>query len=451
MCAYHGINQDDTHVNGQWTPAVETTSISLEVVTDVVQTVNNPKATSSPCMDSVAWRKYQDADPSLSRCFPYLLRGKPPTCKELKNEPPDATRLLYQWDRLVLHNSVLYRRVTIDQQDVTQLVIPFQWRDRVLRGLHDDVGHLGRDKTLETVRRRFYWPSMTRDIDWYVSWCERCIRRKAPDPTRAPMIPIKTTEPLELLAMDFLQLEKGKGGFENVLVVTDSFTKFSWAFATRSQKANLVARILWHNILANYGFPRRLHSDQGRDFESKVIRQLCKLAGIQKTRTTPYHSQGNRQTERFNKTLLHMLGTLDEEKKQAWPEYLTPMVHAYNSSKHATTDYTPFCLMFGRHPRLPNDVALAVNPEDPKQVTTAVYVKNLRRRLEFAYERVSRNMTKAASTNKKYYDKRARDTCLEPGDRVLVKNLSVRGKQKLKDRWERDCHRVVRRIQGLLV
>ena len=155
MCAYHGINQDDTHVNGQWTPAVETTSISLEVVTDVVQTVNNPKATSSPCMDSVAWRKYQDADPSLSRCFPYLLRGKPPTCKELKNEPPDATRLLYQWDRLVLHNSVLYRRVTIDQQDVTQLVIPFQWRDRILRGLHDDMGHLGRDKTLETVFRRF--------------------------------------------------------------------------------------------------------------------------------------------------------------------------------------------------------------------------------------------------------------------------------------------------------
>ena len=76
-----------------------------------------------------------------------------------------------------------------------------------------------------------------------------------------------------------------------------------------------------------------------------------------------------------------MLGTLDEEKKQAWPEYLTPMVHAYNSSKHAATGYTPFCLMFGRHPRLPIDIALTVNSEDPKQVMTAVYVKKLRRRL----------------------------------------------------------------------
>ena len=133
------------------------------------------------------------------------------------------------------------------------------------------------------------------------------------------MVPIKMTEPLELLAMDFLQLEKGKGGYENVLVVTDSFMKFIWAFATRSQKANVVARILWDNILANYGFPQHLHSDQGRDFESKVIKQLCKFVGIQKTRMTPYHPRGNRQMERFNKTLLHMLGTLDEEKsKPGW-------------------------------------------------------------------------------------------------------------------------------------
>ena len=127
------------------------------------------------------------------------------------------------------------------------------------------------------------------------------------------------------------------------------------------------------------------------------------------------------------------------------------MVHAYNSSKHATTGYTPFYLMFGRHPWLPIDVTLAVNPEDPEQVTTAVYVKNLLRQLEFAYERVYRNMAKAASTNKKYYDKQARDTCLEPGDRVIVKNLRIWGEQNLKDQWERDCNWVIRRIHRLPV
>jgi transposase InsO family protein len=117
---------------------------------------------------------------------------------------------------------------------------------------------------------------------------------------------------MELLAIDFLSIEKGKGGCEDVLVVTDSFTKYSWAFPTRNQKATTVAKVLWENVFVHYGLPRRLHSDQGRDFESKLIGDICRVAGIKKTRTTPYHPQGNGQTDRFNRTLLGMLGTLSE-------------------------------------------------------------------------------------------------------------------------------------------
>ena len=120
---------------------------------------------------------------------------------------------------------------------------------------------------------------------------------------------------MELLAMNFLSTEKGKAGFENVLVVTDSFTKYAWASPTRNQKATTVAKLLCEKVLANYGFPQRLHSDQGKDFDSRLIKELCKVANIEKTRTTPYHPQGNGQTERFNRTLLGMLGSLDAEKK----------------------------------------------------------------------------------------------------------------------------------------
>ena len=143
-----------------------------------------------------------------------------------------------------------------------------------------------------------------------------------------------------------------------MLVVTDSLTKYSWAFPKRNQQASTVAKLLWEKILVHFGFPQRLHSDQGHDFESRIIKDLCKVAGIEKPRTTPYHPQGNGQTERFNRTLLGMLGTLDDDQKCEWPEHVAPLVYAYNCTKHSSTGYSPYFLMFGRCPRLPIDLTL---------------------------------------------------------------------------------------------
>ena len=144
------------------------------------------------------------------------------------------------------------------------------------------------------------------------------------------MVPILAREPMELLAINFLSLEKGKGCFKHVLVVTDSFMKYSWAFPTRNQQASTVAKLLFEKILVDFRFPQRLHSDQRCDFESRIIKDLCKVAGIEKPRTTAYHLQGNGQTERFNRTLLGMVGNLDAQEKNDWPEYAQPLVHAYN-------------------------------------------------------------------------------------------------------------------------
>lgn len=130
---------------------------------------------------------------------------------------------------------------------------------------------------------------MAIDVERKVKTCGRCVRRKAQPERAAPLVNINTTRPLELLCLDFLSLEPDRSGTKDILVITDHFTKFAVAIPTPNQKARTVAKCLWENFMVPYGIPEKLHSDQGPDFESRTIKELCQVAGIHKVRMTPYH------------------------------------------------------------------------------------------------------------------------------------------------------------------
>ena len=104
--------------------------------------------------------------------------------------------------------------------------------------------------------------------------------------------------------------------YENVLVITDHFTRYAQAFPSKTQTPLATAKLLWNNFILHYGFPEKIITDQGRNFEGELIGHLCQLAGVQKLRTSPYHPQTNGQCERFNGTPLNMLGTLTPEQKK---------------------------------------------------------------------------------------------------------------------------------------
>ena len=152
-----------------------------------------------------------------------------------------------------------------------------------------------------------------------------------------------------------------------------------------------------------------------------------------------------------NRTLLGMLGTLDCDKKSNWPDYVASLVHAYNCTKHASTGYAPYFLMYGRSPRLPIDVTLGLPTKTEDTRPYAAYAENLRARLAHAYRLASRGSGAKAAANKRQYDAKARDATLQPGDRVLARNLSNRGKHKVQDRWEDIPYIVLRRAGELPV
>ena len=291
---------------------------------------------------------------------------------------------------------------------------------------------------------------MAVDVEKKVKTCGRCVRRKALPEKAAPLVNINTTRPLELLCMDFLSLEPDSSGTKDILVMTDHFTKFAVAIPTPNQKARTVAKCLWDHFIVHYGFPERLHSDQGPDFESHMIKELCQVASIHKVRTTPYHPRGN-PVERFNRTLLGMLGTLKNQEKSRWREYVKPLVHAYNCTRNEVTGFTPYELMFGRHPRLPVDLAFGLPVRGGQHKSHSQYVQTLKSRLQESYKIATTNAAKTANRNKTRYDRRVTVSDLGVGDRVLIRNVRLRGKHKLSDKWEAIVHVVVSRAGTLPV
>lgn len=400
-----------------------------------------------PHLSEEALAAQQRADPELKVVLEYLESGEKPLGRKLQS--PNMAMWMREWNKFEVKNGVLYRKRMDQGRVLRQLVLPKNLREMVLTSLHDDMGHLGLERTLDLLRYRFYWPKMADAVERKIKTCERCIRRKSPPQRAAPLVNIQTSRPMELVCMDFLSVEPDSSNAKDILVITDHFTKYAIAIPTKDQKARTVARCLWDNFLLHYGFPEKLHSDQGPDFESRTIQELCKVAGIRKVRTTPYHPRGN-PVERFNRTLLQMLGTLENDKKAHWKEFVKPLVHAYNCTKNDVTGYSPYEMMFGRQPRLPVDLAFGLPVNDSFQ-SHSQYVKSLKDRLEESYQLATRNAMKVAERNKRRFDRNVVASALDVGDRVLVRNVRLRGKHKIADKWEPDVYVVLTKSSGIPV
>ena len=138
----------------------------------------------------------------------------------------------------------------------------------------------------------------------------------------APLYSITTTEPFELVSIDFVHLEESSGGYQYILTVVDNFFRYLKCYATRNNKAVTAAHHLFNDYFARFGMPKHILHDQGKQFENNLFKELNKLCRIDRLKTTPSRPMGNSQGERMNSIILSLLITLDESQKSKWKDQL---------------------------------------------------------------------------------------------------------------------------------
>ena len=302
---------------------------------------------------------------------------------------------------------------------------------QVLCALHNDpsAGHLGVSKTLEKVQRKFYWHGMREDAEMRVRRCAPCAVVNDPCKLpKAPFINIKAGHPLRRVAIDIVgPTPRSTSGHDWLLVVSDHFTKFAQAFPVRNTSAVTLAKKVMDAVSGASRVCILIREPMWMELYSKN----CDLIDAAKTRTTPYHPQGDGQVERLNKSLVKILSKLISNHRRDWADF------AYNTSVYESTGFTPYRLMFGREAILPLDALLRfeTTPSQGSTQTCSDYVVQQKQQLKETEQIVRENLKRAQKSQKAYYDTKCHGQRFRVGDRVWYRNRTRMRRNKFLKPW----------------
>ena len=358
--------------------------------------------------------------------------------QSLPENDKQAKFIVSEANQYVLRDGIMYHifqpRMKHKDKDntdqlVLQLALPEEKRSEVLKAYHDCLaggGHFGVTKTFGSIRLKYWWPKMYQEIQNYVQNCDICQRIKT-DRHRlpAPLHPLPVEETFSRVHIDILcSLPKTKEGFQYILVIVDSFSKWCESFPMQTQEATEVALILYNEIFTRFGAPRCIVSDRGRQFMSKLVKALCEMFRVTRHYTSSYHPQTNATVERVNSTLSQTLRAYVRKDQSNWPSLLPSIMMAFRSTPCTEShQFTPYHLLFGKEMNLPIDTTLIPKPtlgQNAKQ-----YFDQLLEKLKVSQEIATKNMEVAREKAKIRHDVRSQEPTFQLNDLVLLKSVRV--------------------------
>ena len=375
-------------------------------------------------------REEQLKDPDLRPILLWLGSGTEPDEGDILLQSPATRHLWLCKSQLKLVQEVLYYQWEEGKEKANLLVVPESLKEEVLRYGHDSQvgGHLGRDKTVAMLKRRFLWHGLAKDVAVYIKTCRECSLGKRQ--SRKPKAPLKNYQaghPGDRVHMDilgpFCLSETGK---RYVLMIIDQFSRWVEMVPLTVQDAESVARTFFETYVVRFGVPFVLHTDQGRNFDSALVKSFCKLLEITKTRTTPYRPSSNGQVERYNTIVLNFLRCFLRGRQKEWDRYLPVLGMNIRAMVNRSTGFTPNMLQLGHEINLPVDVLYGMPAVKNFFDTASGYLKALLSQFREVHAEARANLRGAQRCQKKLYDVSAKVQAFDVGDLVYQRNVSVK-------------------------
>lgn len=261
------------------------------------------------------------------------------------------------------NSKLIFKRVTLNVPDKhvvcetsTNKIRPYlpeQFRRLAFDSIHN-LSHPGIRASRKIIADRYFWPNMNRDIGNWAKTCINCQRAKIQKHTVSNLVQFESTKRFEHIHIDLIgPLPITAEGYRYCLTIVDRFTRWPEAFPIKEMTAEVVAKTLYEGWISRFGCPVKLTSDQGRQFESNLFRQLMLLMGIKKSRTTPYHPQCNGTVERWHRSLKTAITARLSNK--SWVDELATVMLGLRTTIRLDTGVTAAQMLYGNNIRLPGD------------------------------------------------------------------------------------------------
>ena len=308
-----------------------------------------------------------------------------------------------------------------------QQLIPASLVPQVLNSIHSSTtgGHLGKIKTVEKNRERFYWPGVLEDVKLLINRCEQCQKRaKPPNTHRHSLVELTPSYLLHHIAIDFMGPLLLSNGNQHILLICDHFSKWYEAIPLPDQTASTTATALLENWICRFGCPHSIHSDQGRNFELKLVKSLNQALQISKTRTTDFRPQSNAVVERMKRTLQSMLTKGINDEQSNWSQQLPYVMMAHRTSVHESTEYTPHFVVYGQ------EVCLTIefiypNPSDQPPADIHEFVSARQVRFQKAYDSVRTALKFNQRCRNALYNRKVHGPTYQVNQKLLLHNPVV--------------------------